>query len=173
MLRGPSTEAKPTDVPVGTVFMETDTGNVRVWKVSEGVLAWHDQHIHRDTADNKIDHQMLRAPIVVITSAIPGFGVANAIMVPTSSRLRFVHVGATVNGTKVLTAWVSPMVETSPSSGVYLPAGRITTDLGTILSQNGNLYFPVPGGCRYYFDRSGQANTTETITTYGFTDLVN
>ena len=109
------------------------------------------------------------SPSFSLNAAHPGFGVGNAVTVPTSVLFR--RVVATVNlaATAGLEALVELMVETAVASGVYTKACSCRQAPTDILERRYTLTFDVPGGVRYYFTQTAGAGTTETNDTYGWT----
>lgn len=84
---------------------------------------------------------------------------------------RFVYGTVCIKATRTTGAWVQAEVETGPGTDVYEPVFEAMNDAGSAARTSRAFCFPVQGGRRYRFVRSGSSSVTEDVLHYSYMDM--
>lgn len=172
---GPSIVSKPASPPLGTIFIETDTGKTFLYRLCENntVAHWHEVNLRRDPDDHKIERFSLRRSDVSHNAPFPGWGIAKKVTVPANVMLRQVFGSFELVGTGGTPASITILCEDVPGSGVYQVVYDPTT---TAAGQLGLTRFPFLFVCvsgeSYYFDRGvGGGGVIQEVRRFHYTDF--
>lgn len=93
------------------------------------------------------------------------------VTVPTTTATRYVFGTWRLAGTSAKPALIYAQVETGVGTNTYRTVVSRDIPLGDTVERSVPFFFPVPGGCRYRFLKTGNSLVTESIDHYSYVDV--